>query len=83
MRSKRELLSADIGLGAADIEMMAVLPAGYFGRPGEIVALEPKLKVEGEDNRGGKVVPFLDKTNVPIVLPPPSSQSPPDAPASS
>jgi Zn-dependent peptidase ImmA (M78 family)/transcriptional regulator with XRE-family HTH domain len=59
VRSKRELLASNIGLGAADIEMMAVLPPGYFGNQGEIVALEPKLKEERANNkRGGEIVPF-------------------------
>jgi Zn-dependent peptidase ImmA (M78 family)/transcriptional regulator with XRE-family HTH domain len=58
VRPKRELLATDIGLGAMDVEMMAVLPPGYFGAQAEIVPLEPKLKEEGGGNRGGEVVPF-------------------------
>jgi Zn-dependent peptidase ImmA (M78 family)/transcriptional regulator with XRE-family HTH domain len=58
VRSKRELLAADIGLGAADIEMMAVLAPSYFGGQAAIVPLEPKLKEIGSENRGGEVVPF-------------------------
>jgi Zn-dependent peptidase ImmA (M78 family)/transcriptional regulator with XRE-family HTH domain len=58
VRSKRDLLASDIGLGASDIEMMAVLPPGYFGGQAEIIPLEPKLKESESGNRGGQVVPF-------------------------
>jgi hypothetical protein len=58
VRSKKDLIVSDIGLGPSDIEMMAVLPSGYFIDSAEIVPLEPKLKESEAASRSGKVVPF-------------------------
>jgi Zn-dependent peptidase ImmA (M78 family)/DNA-binding XRE family transcriptional regulator len=58
-RSKRDLVTLDIGLGASDIEMMAVLPPGYFAEQAEIVPLEPRFKTgEIAASGTGTVVPF-------------------------
>jgi hypothetical protein len=46
-------------MGAADIEIMAVLPPGYFAEAAEIVALEPKFRERtGLNNGSGSVIPF-------------------------
>jgi hypothetical protein len=58
VRSKKELVVSDIGLGAEDLEMMAVLPIGNFIGSAEIVAIEPKLKESESVPRSGKIVPF-------------------------
>jgi hypothetical protein len=58
VRSKKELIISDIGLGPADIEMMAVLPSGYFTGSAEIIPLEPKFRDSETDPRTGEVVPF-------------------------
>jgi Zn-dependent peptidase ImmA (M78 family)/transcriptional regulator with XRE-family HTH domain len=58
VRSKKELVVSDIGLGAKDIEMMAALPIGYFIGSAEIISIEPKLKEPKTVPRSGKIVPF-------------------------
>jgi Zn-dependent peptidase ImmA (M78 family) len=62
VRSKKDLIVSDIGLGPGDIEMMAVLRPGYFIGSAEIVPLEPKLKKSETAPRSGKVVPFSKET---------------------
>jgi Zn-dependent peptidase ImmA (M78 family)/transcriptional regulator with XRE-family HTH domain len=58
VRSKKELVMSDIGLDPGDIEMMAVLPVGYFNGSAEIIPLEPKFRDSENDLRAGQVVPF-------------------------
>jgi Zn-dependent peptidase ImmA (M78 family)/transcriptional regulator with XRE-family HTH domain len=59
VQSRRELLESDICLGAADVEVLAALPSGYFSKGGaaEVIRLEPRLRRQGEATKGD-VVPF-------------------------
>ena len=59
VRSKKMLLRSDIGLGASDVETMAVLPPGYFGDVAEIIPLEPKFRETDTVPKGpGSIVRF-------------------------
>jgi hypothetical protein len=58
VRSKRELVVSDIGVGTNDIEMMTALPMGYLSDIPSIVPIEPRLKNSGEQDGAGSVVPF-------------------------
>jgi Zn-dependent peptidase ImmA (M78 family)/transcriptional regulator with XRE-family HTH domain len=59
VRSKRDLLEIDIGLGAADVELLAALQPGYFSdRPTSVVRMEPRLREPSEQPPAAEVVPF-------------------------
>lgn len=63
VRSKRDLLETDLGLGAPDVEMLASLPNGFFAEtPGQVVRLEPRLRIAGDTQATGHIVPFKRTT---------------------
>ncbi len=62
-KKRRDLLETDIGLGAADVEMLASLSPGYFGeQQAEIVRLEPKLRASPSNDTTADVIPFKRAT---------------------
>ena len=59
VRTKNELVGADIGLSAKDIEMLAVLEPGYLAEhPTNVVRIEPRLRETSEREPEARVVPF-------------------------
>jgi Zn-dependent peptidase ImmA (M78 family)/transcriptional regulator with XRE-family HTH domain len=58
VRTKADLLHSDICLGAADVQMLASLPANYFLESASVVAFEPKLRNTLTTDRQGSVVPL-------------------------
>jgi len=58
IRSKGDLLQSDICLGAADIEMMASLPANFFMESAAVVLFEPKLKESGRIGQSASILPL-------------------------
>jgi hypothetical protein len=56
IRSTADLLYSDICLPAVDLEMIAVLPRGYFGISGNVT---PLIRLKEES---GTVVPFKRST---------------------
>ncbi len=59
VRSKAELLESDIGIAAADVEMMACLPKGYFtAEPAPVIRMEPKIRSRTPEVVASEVVPF-------------------------
>jgi Zn-dependent peptidase ImmA (M78 family) len=59
VRTKRDLLEYDIGLGPSDVEMLACLPRGYFsGDPADVIPIEPRLRTRDNSASGAEVVPF-------------------------
>ena len=58
-RAKTSLLETDIGLCAADVEMLTCLPPGFFtGEAAPVVRLKPKLRNSMNDFDGSEVVQF-------------------------
>jgi Zn-dependent peptidase ImmA (M78 family)/DNA-binding XRE family transcriptional regulator len=58
VRSKKDLLELDIGLGASDVELLAALPTGYFTEPAaNVVRIEPRLR-ENVEPPSARVLPF-------------------------
>ena len=63
VRSKADLLQTDICLGAADVEMLASLPARYFTEPLNVMAFVPRIKEALATKDGvGSVVPLRRPT---------------------
>jgi Zn-dependent peptidase ImmA (M78 family)/DNA-binding XRE family transcriptional regulator len=60
VRTKPDLLSYDLCLGAADVEMLACLEPHYFAESENVILFEPKLK-QTNDNRVD--VPPLKRPN--------------------
>lgn len=59
VRRSRDLLEADICLGAEDVETIAALRPGYFSEgSAEVVALAPRLRETKGAEVGSAVVPF-------------------------
>jgi Zn-dependent peptidase ImmA (M78 family)/transcriptional regulator with XRE-family HTH domain len=59
VRSKRDLLEIDIGLGGSDVELLAGLELGYFTeRPHNVVRIEPRLRAVAGTDPAASVVPF-------------------------
>lgn len=57
VRSKSDLLSVEFTMQAGDIENVASLPAGWFSKEGEVIAL--KLKAgNGADVQSADIIPF-------------------------
>lgn len=57
VRSKSDLLSVEFTMQAGDIENIASLPAGWFSKEGEVIAL--KLKAgKGSDIQSADIIPF-------------------------
>ena len=57
VRSKGDLVHADICLGASDIETLASLKPNYFANSDIVVPFEPKLK-SGTANADGSIIPL-------------------------
>jgi Zn-dependent peptidase ImmA (M78 family)/transcriptional regulator with XRE-family HTH domain len=63
VRSKRDLLEIDIGLGAPDVEMLAGLVPGYFsGEPAPVVRIEPRVRDREASGVAAEVIPFKRPT---------------------
>lgn len=60
VRTKRDLIDTDIGLGADTVEMLAALPPNFFAEaPANVVRLEPRFRERAiEDSNSREVVPF-------------------------
>lgn len=59
VRSKRDLLEQDFGLGASDVEMLACLPPGFFAeKSAEVIRFEPRFRVIEDGHQLAQVVPF-------------------------
>lgn len=60
VRTKRDLLDTDIGLGADTVEMLAALPVNFFTEaPANVVRFEPRLRGRAiEESSSPAVVPF-------------------------
>jgi Zn-dependent peptidase ImmA (M78 family)/DNA-binding XRE family transcriptional regulator len=58
VRSKNELLQTDLGLEAADVEMLASLPVGYFTEHAEVVPYEPKLRTGSSRGQSASIIPL-------------------------
>lgn len=58
VRTKRDLIEIDIGLGAGDIEMIASLDHNYFEMSPNVIRMEPKFKEYQSNAAGAHVVPF-------------------------
>ena len=59
IRTKRDLLETDIGLGATDVEMLASLEPGYFAEGNaEVVPFEPKLRTSDTAGAPGQIIEF-------------------------
>jgi Zn-dependent peptidase ImmA (M78 family)/DNA-binding transcriptional regulator YiaG len=63
VRSKKDLLDFDIGLGADDVELIASLPAGYFSKASaNVIRIEPRLRESNEQVGKSQIVPFRRPT---------------------
>ena len=59
VRSKKDLLEIDIGLGASDVELLASLEPGYFSDlPPKVIRIEPRMRENAEPPSVAEVVPF-------------------------
>ncbi|QND71944.1 helix-turn-helix domain-containing protein [Tardiphaga robiniae] len=58
VRSKSELMQADFGLAANDIEMLASLPIGYFSETADVVAFEPRIRIVNSNGQTASIVPL-------------------------
>lgn len=59
IRTKRDLLETDIGLGATDVEILASLEPGYFSEDNaEVVPFEPKLRTSDMTGAPGQIIEF-------------------------
>jgi Zn-dependent peptidase ImmA (M78 family)/DNA-binding XRE family transcriptional regulator len=58
VRSKSEMISSEICLGAADVEMLASLPVNYFVESASIVPFEPKLKDREAGDSSATILPL-------------------------
>lgn len=62
-RSKRDFLETDISLGAADVEMLASLPPGFFSRDASpVVRVQPKIRERAIAVENSEVIPFRRPT---------------------
>ena len=57
VRSKSDLLSVEFTMQPGDIENIASLPAGWFSKEGEVIALKLKA-AKGADTRSAEIIPF-------------------------
>lgn len=57
VRSKSDLLSVEFTMQAGDIENIASLPAGWFSKEGEVIALKLKA-AKGADTQSAEIIPF-------------------------
>jgi hypothetical protein len=62
VRSKNELLQSDLCLGAADVEMLASLPVGYFTEKADVVPYEPRLRGGGSSGQSASIIPLRRPT---------------------
>lgn len=62
VRTKRDLLLTDIGLGAADVEIIAALPVGYFAESANVIPFEPRLREAELGTQTASVIPFRGRS---------------------